>query len=220
MRLPVIVVNFKTYSECTGQKAVSLAKTIEGVCGDKAIVCPQAIDLKKVVENVRLPVYAQHADTVKPGRGTGHICPENLVAIGCKGTLLNHSEHQIPFEQLAESITRAKEVGLETLVCVATIDELKKVALLRPDAIALEPHELISSGVSVSKTRPELVRGAVSAISESAMNVPLLCGAGITDGEDVKIALELGTKGVLVASAITKAADQRKVVQEMAQHLR
>ena len=32
-----------------------------------------------------------------------------------------------------------------------------------------------------------------------------LCGAGISNSEDVKIAMDLGVNGVLVASAIAKA---------------
>jgi len=43
-------------------------------------------------------------------------------------------------------------------------------------------------------------------------NIKVLCGAGITNGEDVKKALELGTVGVLVASGVVKAKDPKKVL--------
>lgn len=69
--------------------------------------------------------------------------------------------------------------------------------------MAIEPPELIGSGIPVSKASPEVVTGAVKA----AAGVKVLCGAGISKGEDVKAAIELGTHGVLLASGVTKAAD-------------
>jgi triosephosphate isomerase len=45
----------------------------------------------------------------------------------------------------------------------------------------------------------------------------VLCGAGITNGEDVAAAIRLGTEGVLVASGIVKAKDPHKVMLEFAQ---
>jgi len=39
-----------------------------------------------------------------------------------------------------------------------------------------------------------------------------LCGAGISNKEDVEAAKKLGVKGVLVASAIVKAENQREAL--------
>ena len=47
-------------------------------------------------------------------------------------------------------------------------------------------------------------------------NIEVLCGAGITNGEDVKKAIELGTVGVLAASGIVKAKDPQAILEEMA----
>jgi len=44
----------------------------------------------------------------------------------------------------------------------------------------------------------------------------LLCGAGIVSGEDVSTALELGSKGILVASGIIKAKSWTKIIDEFA----
>ncbi|MEM2175414.1 MAG: triose-phosphate isomerase, partial [Candidatus Micrarchaeia archaeon] len=43
----------------------------------------------------------------------------------------------------------------------------------------------------------------------------VICGAGISKGEDVKKAMELGTVGVLVSSAIVKSKNPEKVLREM-----
>ncbi len=40
-----------------------------------------------------------------------------------------------------------------------------------------------------------------------------LCGAGISKGEDVKAALELGTVGVLLASGVVKAKDPKAALR-------
>ena len=47
-------------------------------------------------------------------------------------------------------------------------------------------------------------------------NVAPLCGAGITNSGDVQKALELGTKGILVASGVVKAKNPEKILEEMA----
>jgi triosephosphate isomerase len=47
--------------------------------------------------------------------------------------------------------------------------------------------------------------------------VVVLCGAGITSGEDVAAAMRLGTEGVLVASGIVKAKNPYKVMMGFAE---
>jgi triosephosphate isomerase (TIM) len=78
-----------------------------------------------------------------------------------------------------------------------------------------EVPELISSGRAISVERPDSVREFVEKVRRVNKRVGLLCGAGITDKEDVKLALELGVKGVLVSSAIVNAKDPRIVVRGM-----
>jgi len=45
--------------------------------------------------------------------------------------------------------------------------------------------------------------------------VGVLCGAGISRGEDLKAALELGSVGVLLASGIIRAKDQKKALEDL-----
>jgi triosephosphate isomerase len=61
----MIIVNFKTYLESTGKKAVELAKQAEKASketGVQIIVAPQFVDLAKIAETVEIPVFAQHLD--------------------------------------------------------------------------------------------------------------------------------------------------------------
>jgi len=216
---PIILLNLKTYEQSMGQKAIDFARVAERVyekTGISIAVAPQIIDIAAVTVSSETPVFSQHIDPVYYGKYTGHVLPEAVAEAGAIGTLLNHSECQIPLEQIEESIKRAREVDLITVVCVDTVETAKRVALLNPDAIAIEPPELIGSGISVSTAQPEIVSGAVEAVHTINPDVKVLCGAGITNGEDASAALDLGAKGILVASGVVKAEDPYKALLELA----
>jgi len=219
IRYPLILVNLKTYLESTGQNAIEFARIVERVyekTGISIALAPQAVDIQAVAESSETPVFAQHIDPVKPGKGTGHILPEAMAEAGCGGTLINHSERQLPLEVIEATIKRAREVELYTVVCADTVEKAARVASFGPDAVAIEPPELIGSGVPVSKAQPEIVSGAVEAVKKVNPNVRVLCGAGITDGEDATAALELGAEGILVASGVVKAEDPYAALLDLA----
>lgn len=217
-----MVVNFKTYPESTGERAVQLAKIIEQVAQDysaSVAVCPQHADIYRVSREVSIPVLAQHVDPLKPGRNTGWVTPASVKAAGAVGTLINHSEHKIPHDQVKQVVDLCRSKELVTIVCTADVEESKGLAAHSPDFIAVEPPELIGTGIPVSKAKPEIVSGSVKAIQEVNSSVQVLCGAGITTGEDVAKAVELGTVGVLVASGIVRAKDQRAAIEDMVRAL-
>ena len=131
--------------------------------------------------------------------------------------MINHSERRLRLADIDAAITRAREVGLTSLVCVNNSAVSAAATALKPDIIAVEPPELIGTGISVSKAKPEVVRGTVKLVKQINPDVTVLCGAGITTGEDVAAALKLGTEGVLVASGIVKAQNPYKVLLEFAE---
>lgn len=220
VRTPIIIVNFKTYSEATGRRALKLAEDAEkaslesGVC---IAVAPQFVDIPPIVEAVEIPVFAQHIDPIKPGSHTGHILPEAVKEAGAVGTLINHSERRLKLADIDAAVKRARDVGLTSLVCTNNADVSASAAALKPDMIAVEPPELIGTGIPVSKAKPEVVTGTVDLVKRINPNVVILCGAGITSPDDVSAAITLGTEGVLVASGIVKAKDPYKVMVEFAE---
>ena len=219
---PFILLNLKTYEQSMGSKAIEFARVAERVyekTGISIAIASQALDIQALVDASEIPVFSQHIDPVYPGKYTGHILPEAVAEAGSYGTLLNHSERQVPLDILKTSILRAKEVDLFTIVCADTIDTAKKIALLNPDVIAIEPPELIGSGIPVSKAQPEIVSGSVAAVKAVNSNVNVLCGAGITNGEDASASLDLGAKGVLVASGIVKAKDPYFALLDLARSM-
>lgn len=218
LRTPIVIVNFKTYPESTGENAVKLAQVIAEVSersGVAAAVAPQAVDIAPIAGKVRIPVLAQHVDPIKPGRHTGWISPESAKAAGAVGTLVNHSEHKLPLDRVAEVVARAKEAGLSTVACAADLEESKRIAEIGPEIIAVEPPELIGTGIPVSKAKPEVVRDSVRAVKDVNPGIKVLCGAGITSGEDVSRAIELGAEGVLIASGVVCAKDQRAAIEDI-----
>ena len=203
---PIIILNFKTYAESTGANAVKLAKLSQKVAtetGVLVIVVPQVADIYRVSTEVNIPVYAQHIDGITFGGYTGHVLAESVAHAGASGTLINHSERRLELAEIDASIEAAQRVGLTTVVCTNNLATTAAAAALTPDFVAIEPPELIGSGIPVSKSNPDIVIGAVKA----AKGVRVLCGAGISKGDDVKAAIELGTEGVLLASGVIKAPD-------------
>jgi len=219
VRTPLILVNFKTYAEATGKNALKLAKLAEKVSLKTGIcigVAPQYTDIAPVAKEVSIPVFAQHIDPIDPGSFTGHVLPEAVKEAGAIGTLINHSERRLKLVEIDATIVRARAVGLTSVVCADNVEVSVAVAALKPEMLAVEPPELIGTGIPVSKAKPEVVTDTVERVKKVNPNVIVLCGAGITKGEDVAAALRLGTKGVLLASGVVKARDPSKTLMKLA----
>jgi triosephosphate isomerase len=211
----MIIVNFKTYLESSGARALQLAKQAEKAAketGACIVVAPQLMDLAKIAAEVEIPVFAQHIDPIKPGSSTGHVLVDAVKEAGAVGTLINHSERQLRLIDIDATIALCREKSLTSCVCANNPTVSAAVAALAPDITSMEPPELIGSGISVSKAQPEIVTDTVKLVHHVNPNMTILCGAGISTAEDVAIALKLGTRGVLVASGIVKAKDPYSVL--------
>ena len=220
MKFPVIIVNYKVYGESIGKRGLELAKIAEKVMNETGVsigVAPQLPDLRWIASEVYVPVFAQHADPLPPGSGTGYILLETVKDCGAEGVIINHSEHRLKLAVIDELITRARELELVSLVCTNNPSVSAAVAALKPDIIAIEPPELIGTGIPVSKAKPEVVTDTVDLVRKINTEVHILCGAGISTGDDVTAALKLGTEGVLLASGVVKAKDPEAVLMGMAE---
>jgi triosephosphate isomerase len=223
IKKPAIVVNFKTYQEASGRAALDLARLCEQVAsetGARIIVAPPMLDLALVASSVKIPVFAQHLDSVPSGSTTGHITVENAKASGAQGTLVNHSERRIKVAEIHDIIDRSRGASLATIVCANNLAVSKACAAMEPDFVAIEPPELIGGDVSVTTANPKIVSDTVKSIRAISGRVGVLCGAGVKNGKDVEKAIELGTDGVLLASGIVKAKDRRAVLVDLVSGLR
>lgn len=192
--------------------AVAADKASEKYDVDVIFTCP-VVDIRRVAEATkRIHVFAPHMDPIVPGRGLADILPESIVAAGAEGVMLNHVEKPLEFDVLAETIKRADEVGLTTIVCADSMADASKIASLHPDIIVAEPSELIGTGVSVG---PEYVAAATESVKKVDESILVLTAAGIAGGEDVYNTIIAGADATGSSSGVAKAADRPAMVEEM-----
>jgi triosephosphate isomerase len=212
-----IVLNLKAYESTYGSRGVHLcqiAKEVSNSYGVRIIVCPNPLILIEAAQT-KAEVFAQHVDANKPGAFTGSITAKMLAEANVKGSLLNHSEKRLNPENIKATIDSLRENELESILCVQDNIEAVKYCVFKPDYIAIEPPELIGTGISVSVARPELITSSISAIKEIDKNIKIICGAGVSTPQDVKKAIELGVDGVLLASAYVNAKDHRRFLESL-----
>ncbi|HUC94915.1 MAG TPA: triose-phosphate isomerase [Candidatus Saccharimonadales bacterium] len=214
----MIFVNYKTFEESSGPRALTLTRILEEVAHAsqvKIIPVVQIIDAEAVISSTTLEVWIQHVDPLNYGPHTGWTLPEEAAKIGVSGVFLNHSEHKFnDFEALKAANETSMSANLKTLIFAGSLDELKKICQLAPTYVAYEPPELVgSTTTSVARAQPEIISQA-SEIARAA-GEPLIVGAGVSSMEDVKKSLELGAVGVAVATAVVKATDPKAKLLEL-----
>ena len=212
----LVVVNFKTYQTAHGLSAENLAKIMQNLESDARIVAVvSAFDLSSVVHIApNLEVWTQHLDPIQFGSNTGWLHPDTAIERGAKGTLINHAEHKVSIEHIAMLLDQVPE-DFTVCACAADIEEAKSLAALRPTFVAVEPPELIGGDISVTSADPKIVTGTVDAVKDISTDVGILCGAGVKNGSDVSMALELGTSGVLLASGVTKSSNPIEALNDL-----
>ncbi|MEM3852021.1 MAG: triose-phosphate isomerase [Methanomassiliicoccales archaeon] len=212
------MINLKAYAQVGAAEIDDIADTVvrvEAETGVRIAVCPPAVWIARASSR-GARVLAQHADPVEPGAKTGFLPAELLKHAGASGLLLNHSEHRLQLSDIEFLVRRAEKLGLMSVVCADTPPAALAAAALSPDIVAVEPPELIGTGISVSKAKPEVITDTVSRIEGLFPKVAVIAGAGIVDAADVRRAVELGADGALVASAVALAPSRSKVIEEMA----
>lgn len=214
MKRPLII-NFKNYDEVSGDRAVKLARAAQAVAKKlkmEIVLAPPQPALALIAKNVKMPVICQHVDNEKVGSSTGYFLPEIAKSYGAAGSLINHSEHRIEMKQIASLVQRLRDLRMTSIVCAREPWEVMEVSVFQPDFIAIEPPELIGSGRAVSKENPEIITKSIEAASSRSK---VICGAGITGRGDVAKAMELGSRGILVASGIIKASSWAQKISEL-----
>jgi triosephosphate isomerase (TIM) len=214
-RTPIVILNFKTYLESTGKNALKLAIASEIVAeetGVNIVIAPQSPDIYKLSNEVNIPVFAQHVDAVDAGGHTGSSLLECVNEAGAVGCLINHSEQRMKLADMDVVVKKARRKNMITVLCTDNIETSAAASSLKPDFVAIEPPELIGSGIPVSKAEPEIVKGTVDIIHHINPEISVLCGAGISTGEDMRAAMDLGSEGVLLASGIIKSKDPKKAL--------
>ena len=219
LRVPIIVVNLKAYQVSRGAGALAITRALEDVASETGVafaVAPNAFDVRLLAEGTSVPVLAQSVDAVSEGSHTGHLTPEAAREAGAIGSLVNHSENRLRLADIEHVVERLAQAGLDSIVCTNNATVSRAAAAVRPTFVAVEPPELIGGDVSVSTARPEVISDSVANVKAVDPGVRVLCGAGVKTGQDIRMSLELGAEGVLLASGVALAKDVRAVALDLA----
>jgi len=208
-----VLVNLKAYP-CDPVEVATAAATVADDSGVDVGIAPQAAHLPAVAET-GVETWAQHVSPVEHGSHTGSTLADAVADAGATGTLLNHSENRMKLADIDASLDAAERADLETVVCANNPEQIAAAAALGPDAVAVEPPELIGGDVSVATADPGIVEDAVAAAAAVDESVDVYCGAGISTGDDVVAAEELGADGVLLASGVAKADDPQAALEDL-----
>ena len=222
IKTPVVILNFKTYLEASGEKALDLAKSLESAADETGITmvaAPQACDIYRIKEETSIPVLSQHIDAIAPGSHTGSTLFEALVDNGIVGSLIILSDNRLTVADIQSVNQKLHDEELISCICTNNVETSVAAACFNPDIVAIEPPQLIGTGVSVSQAEPEVVEGTVTKVKEINPDVKVLCGAGISTGEDMRAAIDLGAEGVLLASGIVKAENPKKALVDLVSKL-
>lgn len=221
LRIPFFEIGPKTY--LYGKKAVALAVSAAQASqefGVDVIFTAQYTDIRPIRDAApQLRVYAQHMDPIYPGRGIGSVLPEALRDAGADGVMLNHAERPLPWKTLLDTVRRAQEVGLETIVCATDVEEALRIATLAPTVLLVENPLLIGTGVRAPEQVSEVAK-INTRIHEIAPEIAILHGAGISNAQDVYEIILAGADATGSTSGIMTAADPAAMAYAMLQSVR
>lgn len=216
IRTPFLVVNPKSY--LYGEKSLDLALAADKIAEETGLefffTCPFA-DIRYISENTKnLIVTAQHMESLKPGRGMGHVLPESLKEAGARAVFLNHAENTMTVAELSKTIERARELDMATIVCADSVAEAVALANFNPDIILAEPTELIGTGQVADNS---YVIETTKKIREINPNILVMIASGVTTADDVYNVIHLGADGTGGTNGILGAPDPKKRIEEWAQ---
>lgn len=216
---PHFQVNFKVYPETNGDRAVEFARLLEEIEAEtdaRFVLTPQIPDIRTVTEQTDVAVTAPYVDAVEPGRGMGKILPETIADAGADGVVINHAENRDTLTDLVWKIERCRDLGMDSVVCVDSIEMGRAVAEFDPDSMIYEMPEDISSSRAITQTHPDRVREFVAMVGEENPRTRVLVGGGISTAEDVRLAFEQGGHATGAASAVSLADDPESLLRDIA----
>ena len=200
------------YGETLLEMAKGLDKLAEKYDMDIVLDIPDT-EIYNVAKNVkRVHVYSQHMDSIPVGRGMGRTLPEAVKAAGAVGVMLNHAERKLTLPEIEQAIKRADELGLATMVCADSIEEVKAIAKMGPNILVAEPTELIGTDKPADK---EYVDEVIRVIREINPEIKPFPSAGISKGQDCYNIIKAGSSASGCSSAIAKAENPLALAEEM-----
>lgn len=212
MRLPYphFQVNYKVYPGTRGEEGLELARAVDRIAdetGAEFVLTPQIPDLRLVARETDLPVTAPRVDPVSPGRGMGAVLPEAIRDAGADGAVINHAERRDTLADVERAVERCREVGIDSVVCVDSVEMGRAVAAFDPDQFLFERPGDISTDRAITQTHPDRVEAFLAMRDDVAPGTKVRVGGGVSTPADVRRAFELGADATGAASAVATAED-------------
>lgn len=204
-----------------GEEMLKLAVAIDRAAIEfdvDVVITPQPVDIPLLAAHMqRVRIYAQHMDALSVGRGLGAVLPEAVKEAGAEGVMLNHAEKPLSLCELEKTIRRADEVGLATMVCADTVEDIARIAAMAPNVIVAEPTALIGSGQTSGR---DYVRQTIDTVQSINPDIMVLQGAGISCSQDVYDVIAQGAQATGCTSGIIQAPNPAGMAREMLSALR
>jgi triosephosphate isomerase (TIM) len=223
-------INFKNYTSGIGEKQRELLDFLESLSAtnnpsssipNSKFLIPNSIqlvvpptELSPIWQKYNFPLWSEHCDPVKNSKSTGWISTEQIKEAGGIGTMLNHSEHRLPFSVIKQTTEICHEHNLKVLICCENEKEAIMYSGLHPEFLAYEPPELIANKTQSVTSKTKEIRQIVSFLKSSSPTpyslptITFLIGAGIRSKEDIKIGKSLGAQGILISSSIMEGSHE------------
>jgi len=211
----ILFLALKTYKQSTGDQVIKLLSSVKKIIAKTnvpIIAVAQATDIYRIRKELDIEVWAQHVDPIDPGKNTGWISPYSVKEAGATGVLINHSEHKVKEEVIIETIKKARQYNLKTLLIGQTVEMVKRFDSYDIDYLSFEKEDLIASTISMIDQQEETIKSLVKTIKH-----PLIIGAGINDGEDARKSKAAGAAGILMATYFIQASDPEQKLKELAE---
>jgi triosephosphate isomerase len=217
---PHFQVNFKVYPGTFGDEALSFARTLETIENEtnaRFVLTPQLPDLRTIAAETDLSLTAPAMHAVEPGRGMGKILPATLADAGASGVVINHAENRDTLSDLVWKIERCWDLGMDSVVCVDSIEMGRAIAEYEPNQFIYEMPDDISSDRAITQTYPERVEAFIEMAAAETPETRVLVGGGVSTPDDVRLAFEQGAHASGAASAVSLADDRESLLRAIAE---
>jgi triosephosphate isomerase (TIM) len=240
-RRPVVAGNWKMHGNRADNKALLEALLAPGTIDDRAtcVVCPPFVYLGEIARQLAgspIAVGAQDVCAEAPGAYTGEVCAAMLLDVGCRYTLVGHSERRALYGEndalVARKFAAALARGLTPVLCVGEqlaerdAEQTHAVVARQLDAVlavsgvgglakavvAYEPVWAIGTGRTATPEQAQdvhaYIRGRVAAHDASiAAGLRILYGGSVKAGNAADLFGMPDVDGGLIGGASLKAEE-------------
>lgn len=230
--------------------ARSLAREVVEAVGDPGevtvVVCPPFVslhDVSEVVRNTPVDLGAQNIHEAESGAYTGEVSASMLRSVGCRYTIIGHSERRQYFAETDETVNKkikqAHAHELRPILCVGeTLDERKSdratevvgrqldgaladITLRDPEhlILAYEPVWAIGTGETASPEQAQemhaFIRQQLEARfdAQTARAIEILYGGSVKPNNAAELFEKEDVDGGLIGGASLAADDFAAIVQ-------